>query len=592
MDGKRIREYWSNEMQALLDTYKQFQVLIPAKNRNGADHNGEDGRYVETLIREYLKRYLPKDLEVLTGFILRPAVKTGLKNKCRQDQQDMHSTQLDIIVYDSAKYPIFQRFGESVIVPPEGVVGIISVKKHLHDTDVTHELSVLKKAATLCKCENDKNVNIRGPFLALVAMDSFEKKEKCTEDWIFAKMQQEYKSEEDYFDDLIGYIGALSKWSIFKKRPKTGAKAEYIFFDHTDEEQHIGFQFLLTGLLSVYYDETRNFISSVANGNKKKIQEAIKRFKNEDYPSIVVTVDLLTTGIDVPSISTLVFMRRVKSRILFEQMLGRATRLCKEIHKTHFEIYDPVGVYDALEDVSTMKPVVANPATTFTQLLDSLQGMEDEAHVQNQINQVIAKLQRKKKNIDSKTMEHFIDMSGGMDPTQFVVDLQNRKPEDAKKRLLAYYDLFKMLQESKINGGRPVVISDKEDELISHTRGYGNQDARPEDYLDAFSNYVQTNINEIAALKIICTRPRELTRDSLKSLLLTLDREGYTVQQLNTAISQLTNEEMAADIISLIRRYAIGSVLISHEARIRKAVDRLRKAHTFTMQEQNWIKRI
>ena len=60
MDGKRIREYWSNEMQALLDTYKQFQVLIPAKNRNGADHNGEDGRYVETLIREYLKRYLPK----------------------------------------------------------------------------------------------------------------------------------------------------------------------------------------------------------------------------------------------------------------------------------------------------------------------------------------------------------------------------------------------------------------------------------------------------------------------------------------------------------------------------------------------------
>lgn len=57
----------------------------------------------------------------------------------------MHSTQLDIIVYDSAKYPIFQRFGESVIVPPEGVVGIISVKKHLHDTDVTHELSVLKK---------------------------------------------------------------------------------------------------------------------------------------------------------------------------------------------------------------------------------------------------------------------------------------------------------------------------------------------------------------------------------------------------------------------------------------------------------------
>ena len=339
-------------------------------------------------------------------------------------------------------------------------------------------------------------------------------------------------------------------------------------------------------------DAIMKITGSVANGNKKKIQEAIKRFKNEDYPSIVVTVDLLTTGIDVPSISTLVFMRRVKSRILFEQMLGRATRLCKEIHKTHFDIYDPVGVYDALEDVNTMKPVVANPSTSFTQLLDGLEELNDEAHVKNQINQVIAKLQRKKKNIDEKTMEHFIDMSGGMDPTQFVVDIQKRSPEDAKKRLLAYYDLFRMLQESKPNGGRPVVISDEQDTFIEERRGYGNKDARPEDYIDAFSSYIQNNINEIAALKIICTNPRELTRDSLKSLMLTLDREGYTTQQLNTAISQLTNEEMAADIISLIRRYAIGSVLISHEARIRKAVDRLRKAHSFTMQEQNWIKRM
>ena len=91
---------------------------------------------------------------------------------------------------------------------------------------------------------------------------------------------------------------------------------------------------------------------------------------------------------------------------------------------------------------------------------------------------------------------------------------------------------------------------------------------------------------------MLFSRTRELTRDSLKSLLLTLDREGYTVWQLNTAVSQLTNEEMAADMISLIRRYAIGSVLISHEAKVRKAVDSLRKAHTFTMQEQNWIKRM
>ena len=324
-------------------------------------------------------------------------------------------------------------------------------------------------------------------------------------------------------------------------------------------------------------DAIMKITGSVGGGNPKKVQEAIKRFKNERYPSIAVTVDLLTTGIDVPEITNLVFLRRVKSRILFEQMLGRATRLCPQIHKTHFEIYDPVGVYESLEAVNTMKPVVTNPSASFLQLLDGLEVLEDEKQIEYQIDQIIAKLQRKKRKLDSKTREHFVSMTGGMDPTQFIQQLEQEPPQQARNRILAHRDLFELLGETRVNGGHPVVISDAPDELVSHTRGYGTG-SRPEDYLDAFADYVKTHINEIAALNIVCTRPKELTRASLKDLRLTLDREGFTTQQLNTAISELTNEEMAADIISLIRRYAIGSTLISHEARIRRAVDKLKKA--------------
>ena len=338
-------------------------------------------------------------------------------------------------------------------------------------------------------------------------------------------------------------------------------------------------------------DAIMKITGSVGGGNRKKIQEAIKRFKNERYPSIAVTVDLLTTGIDVPAITTLVFLRRIKSRILFEQMMGRATRLCPEIHKTHFEIYDPVGVYDSLEEVNTMKPVVANPATTFQQLLEGLEVMEDEKQVQYLINQIIAKMQRKKRSMSDRDKEHFVSMTGGKDPTQVILEIQQQNPENAKKRLLAYADAIRRLQEIRANGRSTVVISTEEDELISHERGYG-RGSRPEDYLDAFAAYIKTNMNEIAALNIVCTRPKELTRESLKSLRLALDREGFTTQQLNTAISQMTNEEITADMISLIRRYAIGSTLISHEARIRKAVDRLKKAHSFSRQELNWISRM
>lgn len=362
------------------------------------------------------------------------------------------------------------------------------------------------------------------------------------------------------------------------------------------DDQHAD---LIVKILKEIYTETgvdndaiMKITGSVGGGNKKKIEEAIQRFKNERYPSIVVTVDLLTTGIDVPEITTLVFMRRVKSRILFEQMLGRATRLCPEIHKTHFEIYDPVGVYDSLDEVNTMKPVVVNPTATFTQLLESLEVLTDEKQVQNQINQIIAKLQRKKQNMSSKAMEHFISLSGGYKPTQFIANIQScDSPSEAKKQLLACGELFKMLDQLKPNGGRSVVISKHEDELLEHTRGYGNG-SKPEDYLDAFAAYVKTKMDEIAALNIVCTRPKELTRDSLKSLRLTLDREGFTTQQLNTAISQMTNQEITADIISLIRRYAIGSALISHEARIKRAIDKLKKAHNFSKQELNWIARM
>lgn len=114
MDGKRIQQYWGKEVDALVEIYQQFERLIPNEKTEGAAHKGEDGRYVEELIRQYLKRYLPSSIEVLTGFILRPAVKTGLDGRERKKETDTHSTQLDIIVFDNGNYPIFQRFGATV----------------------------------------------------------------------------------------------------------------------------------------------------------------------------------------------------------------------------------------------------------------------------------------------------------------------------------------------------------------------------------------------------------------------------------------------------------------------------------------------
>ncbi|MBP2656538.1 MAG: type restriction protein, res subunit [Firmicutes bacterium] len=337
-------------------------------------------------------------------------------------------------------------------------------------------------------------------------------------------------------------------------------------------------------------DAIMKITGSVGGGNKKKVLEAVKRFKNEKYPNIAVTVDLLTTGIDVPEIDTLVFLRRVKSRILFEQMLGRATRLCPKIGKTHFEIYDPIGVYESLDPVSTMKPVVANPKTSFDDLLTGLETLTTERQIAKQIDMIVAKLQRKKRSMGERVQGHFADLSGGDNPEQFIAKIKSLPPEEAKTLILKNRELFELLNEGTTDHRR-LVISKKEDELISHTRGYG-EGKRPEDYLEEFKAFVTDNFNKIAALNIVCTRPSELTRESLKSLKLELDRHQFTEQQLNSAWRQVKNEDIMADIISFIRQQAIGSALISHEERIREAVGRLKKNHSFSKMELSWLDRI
>ena len=343
--------------------------------------------------------------------------------------------------------------------------------------------------------------------------------------------------------------------------------------------------------MDVSNDAVMKITGSIGGGNKKKVLEAIKRFKNEKYPNIAVTVDLLTTGIDVPEITTLVFMRRVKSRILFEQMLGRATRLCPDINKTHFEIYDPVRVYESLAPVNTMKPVAATESATFEDLLDGLETLKTEAQLRNQLNLIIAKMQRRKRNLSEKAQENFIDLSGGLDVTQFINQTRGLNTDEAKAHFLKNRHLFDILGATEASHGSPVVISDQEDELLSHTRGYG-EGMNPQDYLDEFKAFINGNINKIAALQIICTRPKELTRESLKSLKLELDRHQFTEKQLNTAWHEWKNEDIAADIISFIRRSALGTALLSHEERIRRAMEKLIKNHNFSKMELDWLERI
>jgi type I restriction enzyme, R subunit len=69
----------------------------------------------------------------------------------------------------------------------------------------------------------------------------------------------------------------------------------------------------------------------------------------KNKPRIAITVDLLTTGFDSPDVKNIVFARPVRSAILYKQMKGRGTRLCEDIDKRYFTIWDYAGA-SLLED--------------------------------------------------------------------------------------------------------------------------------------------------------------------------------------------------------------------------------------------------
>jgi type I restriction enzyme R subunit len=267
--------------------------------------------------------------------------------------------------------------------------------------------------------------------------------------------------------------------------------------------------------------------------------------------------------------------------------------LCPKIGKTHFDIFDAVDLYSYLDEFSSMKPVVTNPSVTFDELFSGYEKVADEEHIKFINDQIIAKLQRSKRHM-SETQLNFFNVNSHFDsPDDFlskVKKIRIKSEQDCKEFLIRNRTAFSFTKIQNTNT-RYVIVSDKTDEVHEVTRGYG-KGQEPKDYLESFSTYINANRSKLEALEIVCTRPADLTLKDLRTLSMTLDANGFSSMQLNTAIKQLTKEECAADIITLVRRYAIGTPLISHEDRIRNAIKKLNKAHDFTAGEKKWIERI
>lgn len=352
----------------------------------------------------------------------------------------------------------------------------------------------------------------------------------------------------------------------------------------------------------------------VITGKTDQVDKALARYKNERYPSVAITVDLLTTGIDVPKICHLLFMRRVKSRILYEQMIGRATRRCDDIGKTAFYIHDAVGLYETLQAVNTMKPLVKDPNIQLEQLVDELNNpasfdapgsQENTSHAHDVLDQLSQKVMRVMRKATSKAENEpdkhpglkdkleELEQLWGVEPAKLHKHLHEIGPQQAKQFLSEHINLVNQLHEVKVfigSANRPVFYEGK-DESLGVSQGYGVAE-KPADYLDSFTAFVKDNLNKNIALKVVCSKPKELTREQLKEIRLLLDGAGYSETNLKSAWRNQTNQEIAASILGHIRRAALGEALVPFDQRVKHAMDRIYQKHAWNKLQLKWLDRL
>ena len=248
-----------------------------------------------------------------------------------------------------------------------------------------------------------------------------------------------------------------------------------------------------------------------------------------------------------------------------------------------------------MEEFTNMKPVVVSPKASFQDLVDEIAVIEEissdtkDLRLKQQIDQIITKLHRKKQHISNEQEEQFKSLSGGLSPDDFINKIREQESTEQPTYIKKNRKLFQLIDGMK---GVPKhqLISDHEDQHVETVRDY-EVTYNGSDYLEKFREYILENQNKVAAIEIICNRPKQLTRQALKELQVALSLEGFDDRKLNTAWKNAKNEEIATDIIAYIRSLALGSALIAKEDRIKNAMKKVRSLQSWTQVQKRWLER-
>lgn len=395
------------------------------------------------------------------------------------------------------------------------------------------------------------------------------------------------------------------------------------------------------------FAEENKFCKKITYKSDEDPKTVLSQFRNDYYPRIAVTVDMIATGTDIRPLEVLVFMRDVKSRSYYEQMKGRGTRTCSleqlratgtpsaKFTKDHFVIIDAIGVEQSQKTDS--RPLEKKPGMSLKDVLQNVaMGNTSEDILCTLANRLI----RLDKQINEKEKAIFAEQANGQSISHVVKELLNAYDPDTIQNLKfniqnnnpdaspdAINSTFKT-QHSKLIEDAVAVFNNPElrnyivdvrkkyDQVIdtinideiTNIGWVKDQEKAAELTISNFTAWIEAHKEEITALQIFYGQPfrrRELTYSMIKDLFEKIKTEQPLLapahvwrayEKLKQANGSAKNELIA--LVSLIRKVSgIDAQLTGYD----KTVDKnfqdwvfKKQAGTlkFTEEQMQWLRMI
>lgn len=378
-----------------------------------------------------------------------------------------------------------------------------------------------------------------------------------------------------------------------------------------------------------------DFCKKITYQTKEDPKSVLAEFRNGYNPRIAVTVDMIATGTDVKPLECLLFMRDVRSKNYFEQMLGRGRRVLgyddlvrvspsAKTNKISYAVVDAVGVTKSLK--TETRPLERKPAISMKDLMMSVvMGARDD----DTITSLAGRFLRLNGDLDEKEQKQACELAGGVPLNEVARRLLDAFDEDAvceqaekqddgtvseeafgkaQAELIdkAVEPLFNAEYRTFLENARKShdqIIDNANIDTVVYAGWDDDHEEKAAEVVKTFRQFLEENKDELDALQIIYTdsyKQRPLTLNMIKEVYSKMSESpyglsgsmlwrAYEVQQ-QSVVSQLM------DIISIIR-FEIGKedTLISFadhvKAKFRDWIfEKNAGSEHFTEEQMEWLR--